>query len=525
MRFIQFCTLLFWILSSSVFGQSNQSVSKPFSESDVSGMYQFLSSNWMAGREAGTKNELLAADYIASMMTSFALKPCVEFCITKNYFQDFDIIRYKTLKTDFAVIQQYTNGTETINFTPKLDFTVSSVNNSVKTEAAIVFAGYGLSFPEKGYDDYKGLDVKGKIVIVLNGFPGYEDSTSLAGKKFSNLFRESYELKKLKIKTALQNEALAIVFITAQKEFEVLPTKATNSALFSNSENTDEPEYDDADFILPFELSIKSIPYFTLSTFAVNQLFDSPEFDIKSIEKKISQTCNPASFPIKNKKIRFSVSVKKDVVKVRNVLGMIRGNDTTKNIIIGAHYDHLGTRKGLIYNGADDNASGVAGMLALANRWSKSDKKPAYNLIFAAWTAEEKGLLGSSYFTQSPKISDKNVLLYINLDMISRSELEDKSQRNLSIGTRTTDKNLRELSSANNGLLQNPFQLDLWDVTGHSGSDYGSFIIKNIPVMTFNSGLHNDYHTPRDVFSSADLKKMIDVITLVNFGLDKMMRN
>ena len=105
------------------------------------------------------------------------------------------------------------------------------------------------------------------------------------------------------------------------------------------------------------------------------------------------------------------------------------------------------------------------------------------------------------------------------MDMISRSETSDSTQRKLSIGTRTSDENLRELARKSNSTLDHPFNLDLWDVTGHSGSDYASFTAKNIPVMTYNTGLHNDYHTPRDIAALSDLVKMGDVLKLVNESL------
>jgi hypothetical protein len=111
------------------------------------------------------------------------------------------------------------------------------------------------------------------------------------------------------------------------------------------------------------------------------------------------------------------------------------------------------------------------------------------------------------------------------MDMISRSVAEDTAHRQLSIGTRTRDLNLREIAKKNNSKLTAPFVLDLWDVTGHSGSDYASFTAKNIPIMTFNTGLHNDYHTPRDISANADLVKMGDVLKLVNRSLQQVLEN
>jgi Zn-dependent M28 family amino/carboxypeptidase len=236
--------------------------------------------------------------------------------------------------------------------------------------------------------------------------------------------------------------------------------------------------------------------------------------DFRKLEQKLAQL--DSQKPIGSiVLISINLQVVVDTLHVSNILGVLPGYDTTQTVILGAHYDHLGKRGTDIYYGSDDNASGVAGLLALAKMWAVSSTIPPYNIVFASWTAEEKGLIGSKYFTSSLAAPEK-VKLYINMDMISRSVMEDTAQRQLSIGTRTTDENIREIARKSNATLNRPFELDLWDVTGHSGSDYASFTAKNIPIMTYNTGLHNDYHTPRDIPANADLIKMGDVLKVVN---------
>jgi hypothetical protein len=203
-------------------------------------------------------------------------------------------------------------------------------------------------------------------------------------------------------------------------------------------------------------------------------------------------------------------------VKLRNVIGIIPGNDTSRSIIIGAHYDHLGIRDGKIYNGADDNASGVSGLLALAKIWTGNSEKPPCNIIFASWTAEEKGEIGSQFFLQNLKKRPGNIVFSLNMDMISRSAPEDSTGRVISVGTLPQSENLRQIVTGANKKLKRPFELDLWDVTGHYGSDYAYFAERQIPVMTFFSGFNDDYHTPKDKFEKVDLQKMSDILELVN---------
>jgi hypothetical protein len=218
------------------------------------------------------------------------------------------------------------------------------------------------------------------------------------------------------------------------------------------------------------------------------------------------------------------IKVKPGLQELRNVLGLIRGVDTTKSVIVGAHYDHLGIRKGKIYYGSDDNASGVAGMLALAKAWNERGEKPPFNIIFAAWTSEENGHLGSLYFVEKTKANPGKIIAYINMDMISRSAPEDTTHRQLSIGTMTVSENLRQIAIGKNSRMSPPFELDLWDVTGQSGSDYASFTPVEIPVMTFFSGYNEDYHAPGDVAGKADFQKMKDILELVNECLRQVLQ-
>jgi len=203
-------------------------------------------------------------------------------------------------------------------------------------------------------------------------------------------------------------------------------------------------------------------------------------------------------------------------VKLRNVIGFIPGIDTSRFIIIGAHYDHLGIRDGKIFNGADDNASGVAGLIALAGAWAVNTEKPPCNIVFAAWTAEEKGAIGSQYFVQNLKKRIDRIIFSLNMDMISRSAPEDTTGMLISIGTLPSGENLRAIAKEANMKLTNPFELDLWDVSGHYGSDYAYFAERQIPVMTFFSGYNEDYHTPKDKIEKVDLQKMSNILELVN---------
>lgn len=216
----------------------------------------------------------------------------------------------------------------------------------------------------------------------------------------------------------------------------------------------------------------------------------------------------------------FELTRGEEKVIVRNVLGMIRGSDTTKYVVIGTHYDHLGMRGETIYPGAEDNASGVSGLLALSKHWNSRGKLPPCNLIFAAWTAEEKGQLGSKYFVSHFAPGAETLLLNINLDMISRSDPQDTACNILSVGILKDDTRTREIVNRNNTAPDINLALDIWETDGNGESDYVGFASRGIPVMTFYAGANSDYHTPQDTRDKIDLTKMMKVLKLVNGCLE-----
>ena len=504
------------MLQATLFAQPDPNPSPAVK--DFAGTLSFLASGWMEGREAGTRGGFMAADYIASMMQ---LNGLVSFGNQKqhSYFQDFEVLKYKTGKAALAIIQRNGPSHSALQLVYGIDFDVSSGPRNVDAEAPLVFAGYGISAAGNGYDDYKGLNVKGKIVIVLDGFPGDADTNSIAWRKFGKLFGAGKFSPETKLRLAKKHGAIALLQVTNDADAGPFQHSLSNQVLLSSAMNSDkpaEPDYGNTSYILPHDTANAAIPYFRLGKSASEQLMDGTGINLAVYRKNAARLSAPSLFPVRDKVIKFSVTVKTESLLVRNVLGILPGKDSTKTIIIGAHYDHLGMRDNVIYYGSDDNASGVAGMLALAANRAQRGIKPPCNILFASWTAEEKGLLGSAYFVQQMDTHPENILLYINLDMISRSVASDTARRQLSIGTRTEDGFLREMARKRNTPLSRPFELDLWDVTGHSGSDYASFTERNIPIMTYNSGLHDDYHTPRDIAANADPEKMKDILKVVN---------
>jgi hypothetical protein len=529
MRRFVFCIPLFLFSLTVLRAQPAGSPFPPPAVNDFKGILSFLSSDWMEGREAGARGGFMAADYIASMMQLSGLLPYGDAAgsdepgsgkkLNRSYLQDFELIRCRVERSSLAIIRNSPEGESALLLNSGTDFETDPVPFGREAEAAVVFAGYGIEAPGKGYNDYQGTDVRDRIVLIMEGYPGHSDTTSVAWKKLGRSFGPEFAELSVKLRVAENHGALAVILISPDGGIKPYRHSIRNQDIVNSSMTSakpEEPDYDDPEYYLPGDTGVADIPCFRLGSDATRLLLDCTGIDLPGFEKKSALDLAPASMAVKGKKLRLSVTVSREAVEVRNVLGIIPGSDTGRNIIVGSHYDHLGTRNGVIYNGADDNASGVSGMLALARAWAGHPQKPSCNIIFAAWTAEEKGLLGSAFFARHSAIIPGRLSVVINLDMISRSAPEDTARRQLSIGTLPMNEDLKKLGKTINSHLEHPFTLDLWDVTGHTGSDYAYFAGMKIPVMTFFSGFHDDYHTPRDVASKTDPLKMEEILKIVN---------
>lgn len=466
---------------------------------------QFLASPWFEGRETGTAGGYMAADYIASVMQQSGLKPFnknEKDGIPKfsNYFQTFQLIRYSSENVQMN-IEPIKNNQTPVQLIHNQDFTIENAFDDFTLRSGFVYVGYGINLPEMNLLAYQEKDVKGKVVLFRNGYPMQTDTSSPLGKKMKILAaNDEFDIEK-RCFDAAKFGAVAVIVMDD-----------LSSEIVDNECSRSNP-YQDAEYRLPDEIFEKTIPCIWLSASGSKKCVD---FLQTLCGINVNKPDSFASFKPEsiNNTIKIDIQTTCDTLLVHNIIGILPGKDTNQTLIVGAHYDHLGKRDKAVYYGSDDNASGVSGLLTLAKDFADTVEPPPCNIVFASWTAEEKGLIGSSYFA-STLSQPQQVKMYLNMDMISRSAPEDTSALIISIGTRSQDDYLRKMATDNNQKLQKPFLLDLWDVTGHTGSDYASFTQFNIPVMTFFSGFHDDYHTPCDIPAKADIGKSLSILRLV----------
>ncbi|GAN35340.1 M28 family peptidase [Candidatus Brocadia sinica] len=450
---------------------------------DLRAEVQYLASDELEGRLTGTKGTQLAANYIADYFKGIGLKAIDS---NKGYFQEFPFIAGTKIIPEQNHFQITKEGTkkETIQFVVNKDFAPLSFTVNGEVEGEVVFAGYGLSVPgNEGnrYDSYEKLDVKDKIVVVLHHVPEKVDM-----KRHLELTR--YAGLRYKTMIAREHGAKALLVVTGPKT----PSGGELFPLFSDKESASSG-------IIAASVSGK----------IAEALFAGSGKNLETIQAglDVEDPQTEAGFDLPNVKIRISTAVEQVKEKDRNVLGLLPPCDENENaeyIIIGAHYDHIGRggidslarkgEEGMIHNGADDNASGVSTVLELAAALAaERETNPQLfkrGIIFALWSGEELGCLGSSYFIEHPTIPLKNVIAYVNFDMVGRL-----SENNLiveGIGSSNTWARLIEKCNVTAGfnvkLHRDPYL----------PTDATAFYSKEVPIIHFFTGVHEDYNRPTD---------------------------
>ncbi len=526
--------LLYFIVTS--IGFSQEVIKKGLnviSEQSSKAILTYLASDWMEGREPGTKGHAIAADYLASMFQSYGLKPVSilndpysivdnRFFPNNKYFQNFSLTKLKESNDhELSIVTRKGKLSTEEYFNYKIDFVTSDFighpSRSLVGEIPIVFVGYGLVDEKAEYDDYKGIDVKGKIVLRLRGYPGHNDTSSIAYKRFKIVRKSFWQYMNFeynKNKFAKQHGAIACIEVNIENE--ALSYQATNIYRYNWGRYESDTYLKDKFFTLKYVLKDslkKSLIGYTVSQRFANELTNETGISIADFERTVKNTLKPASQEIKNKLLKINCKANFDLINCRNIIGMIEGENPNEIVVVGAHYDHLGKFNGIIYNGSDDNASGTIAVLEIAKACLATGVKPKRTILFAAWDAEEIGLLGSNYFVNNP--THKKIIANVNFDMISRNPPNDSLKSFCSVSyTKPFEvfrTNTEKFITENNLNLKIQYNAE---ENPKYGTDSYSFAENNIPIICFETGIHKDYHKPSDHSSRANITKMTDIIRL-----------
>jgi Zn-dependent M28 family amino/carboxypeptidase len=506
--------LLFSFSPGSLSGQ-NSPQEKGLNEINInvlSAQLGFLASDWMEGRRAGEKGELLSSDYISGMLSLYGVKPFGDrsrlpvsgtgAAPVRSWFQTFNLQRITPGDEQSMKLITTTGSTEkTVEFTNNVDFSLTP-SSTVTIRGPVIFVGYGFRNSKLGFDDLGKTDLKGKFILRIAGTPAFANSKLTRAE----ITASTAELEKL----ARESEAAGIIYITSGA---VIPSGIPELNM-SPSENSPRPSQVNSRLSIPSKAASNELLWLTVSLKTANEILLGTGNNIDEYIKK-SDTNQPYQLrPLAGKFIEVKTSAVKSLVPVRNVIGIIEGKKTDEYIVLGAHYDHMGMNDGYIWNGADDNGSGTVGVMTIAKAIMGTGIKPEKSVIIALWTAEEEGLLGSRYFVANPGFPLDHIKLNMNFDMISRYIADDKPDK--VVMTYTASKSsFRDLTATN--LKKHNISLDVDyqpsdDPPG--GTDHRSFVAAGIPIMRFKPGHREEYHTPADEVSTIDWDIMEKIVKI-----------
>lgn len=509
----------------------------------IKGQLEFLASDWTEGRQTGDKGYYLASDYVARMLQVFGAAGAgdAEFGgrggrmmffaspagpggpggpgrtpPAKSYFQDFTLIENIPGGTSTLAIKKAGNE---YAFEEGIDFRIGRGSGSAKFEAPIVFVGYGIVDKEKGIDDFAGVDVKGKVILRFSGFPGQNDQNSAMYKKFvGDNPRAAFEMMRAK-NSAISNRGIAGVIDITDVTFSQDQTKGWGTYRFDN--NLSPAENIGRGSRISLRLDSKEVASspvsITVTPKVMNLILRDSGLDLVKYEKDAAAgLIKPKPVILPGVTVAMNVSTKSRRVNVRNVVAMIEGENKNEFVVVGAHLDHLGMNNGMIWNGADDNASGVVAVTTIAKAFAASGVKPKRTIVFCAWAGEEQGLLGSEYYTLYPavgKISD--VKFYMNFDMIARDEATDTAKNKAGFTYTKAYPKLEEITRANLEKYKPNLKLDIKSEEAPTGgSDFTAFTENKIPIIEWMAAMHPDYHRPSDQVNLVNWNKMLDIIKL-----------
>lgn len=461
-----------------------------------------LASDEYEGRETGQKGQKMSAEYI------------------KKYYQDLGIKPYNNPQLKDGCLQSYplsvfnpqevkiSSGKK--NYAQNSDYFswANTIGDTTLNIDKIVFCGYGIN--TMVYNDFDKVDVKDKAVMVLDGEPYRLDGKSMiSGGAEPSMWGGNFRTKPAEAK----KQGIKYLFVV-DKDLQASYAKfehRINSTRMS-IDNKSEPNY-------------PLIIYITPSM--ANELMAGTKHNTTDLAEQIAKTGKPIHFETK-KPVTMSIVQKKYGISAENVLAYMEGSDLKDEVIVmSAHYDHLGIHEGKVFNGADDDGSGTVTVMQLAKAFSEAKKQgkgPRRSLLFLNVSGEEKGLLGSEYYSEHPVFPLEKTVCDLNIDMIGRLDEDHSNDPNYVylIGADKISKDLHNISEAANKTytkLQLDYRYNDENEPNryYYRSDHYNFAKKGVPVIFYFNGVHADYHQETDEVQKIDFNKMEKIARLVFF--------
>lgn len=457
-------------------------------------LYTIASSDF-EGRETGMEGQRKSAEYLINSFRQSGLQPGNN----GSYLQKFPLIsnipegvKLELNNKSYSVLNDFS-------------YFITNFNDTVISKQEIIFLGYGIN--DSLYDDYKNIDVNNKLILVLDGEPKKGDKFLLSGNEEPSEWSINFRKK---VNTSHEKGASGIMIIKNILSDNVKHLVDKNRMKLDLENKTS-----------------KSLYSFFITKDLGNSLLSLSNTNTDAVESEINNTGKTINHTIQAKiKIELKSAIRK--FDSDNVLAFIEGSDLKSEILVlTAHYDHLGIKDGEVFNGADDDGSGTVSLLEIAEAFSKAKKEgngPRRSILFMPFSGEEKGLLGSEYYSQNPVYSFKNTIANLNIDMIGRVDEAHLNEKDF-VYIIGSDKLSKELHKINESANDNFTKLKL-DYTYNKPndpnrfyyrSDHYNFAKHNVPIIFYFNGTHEDYHKTTDTPEKIDYNLLEKRAKLVFF--------
>lgn len=470
---------LFWLLAVALLPLPSEPVAWAAENAAAARLLndvEYLASDKLEGRGIGTTGIFRAAEHISQRFRELGLKPASE----EGYLQRFTVSQGWRSNRDQTSLTLHGPGGQVVSLELGKDYQPLVYGDEGSFDAPIVFVGYGITDEKLGYDDYAAVDAQDKVVLMLRREPQQDNKDSV----FDGLEVTNHSSIHSKVQNAWVHKAKAILMVT--DPFTVAKEKKDPLLV--------------ADYIPNKGAASVPMAHITQEV-AAKLLAGGPLESLEDIEAGIDKDLKPRSAPLAGWTAKGNYRFDRITAEAANVVGVLEGEGpkADETVVIGAHYDHLGyggpgslaNVANEIHNGADDNASGTAVMLELARRFAERETKPARRLVFIAFSAEERGLLGSRHYVKEEPLFplDKTIAM-VNFDMVGR--MKDKQLTVFGVGTGVgIEKLVDEIGG------KHPVELKKVKL-GAANSDHASFYNAKIPALHLFTGIHSDYHRPSD---------------------------
>lgn len=463
----------------------------------IKAILTFLAADELEGRDTGHRGLNIAAKFLEAQYRLAGLTPPPG---QNSMFQSFFIRESKFDSLTQLIVSSGDNQPPAV-FSIFRDFVaVGHLREDRSITAPVAFAGFGFIDENRKYNDFENVNGEGKILLMFSGTPTFRDS--LGVKKFS-IAPPTFRDGRTKSAAAKKAGAAALLIVNDRlvSRTDPLARRWLNRV---NVKLADDPD---------------DVPLIYITSTLANSLLAGSGWTVESLRAKILEKQAPQSFEIKKTQLTLNLKVQVETKITQNVVAYLEGaHPVLKNEVVafGAHYDHVGVdESGDVFNGADDDGSGTTAMLEIARAFAKNPERPKRSLLFVSHTGEEKGLLGSRYYTEHPLVPLEHTVVQLNMDMIGRND----SNSVYIIGSDFLSQELHQINLAANEMIGLNFDYT-YNNEGDPNrfyyrSDHYNYAKHGIPIIFYFTGVHEDYHKVTDTVDKINFDKMARIARLV----------